>query len=94
MVYLEMDIMQFKVDEGRVYGARYYTVEPVVDFPLFNVPWYEMIGWVEETFGPSEGSIWFDKNVAPEAGQRWYANNSKFWFRKEEDRSWFILRWQ
>jgi hypothetical protein len=86
--------MQFKMDEGRVYGARYYTVEPVADFPLFDVPWYDMIEWIEQTLGPSEGSIWFSKNVAPEAGQRWYTNNSKFWFRNEADRNWFILRWQ
>ncbi len=85
--------MDIKLGEGRVYGARYYTVEPVAAWP-YNIDWYSMIDWVEETFGPSKGSIWFDKNIAPEAGQRWYVNNSKFWFRNKKDLEWFILKWQ
>jgi hypothetical protein len=84
--------MELKLGEGRVYGARYYTIEPIQDWQ-YNIDWYSMIDWVEEIFGPSEGSIWFDKNVAPEAGQRWYTNNGKFWFRNEEDRTFFVLRW-
>ena len=82
-----------KISEGRVYGSRYYTVEPVPDWP-YNIDWYGMIDWLESTYGPSKGSIWFEKNVAPEAGERWYANNSKFWFRNKKDLEWFILKWQ
>jgi hypothetical protein len=39
------------------------------------------------TFGPSaEDGVW-----TPD--QRWYANNSKFWFREEKDLEWFMLKW-
>ncbi len=85
--------MIFKLDEGRVYGARYYTAEPKTDEWREVVPWYDMEAWIEEIFGPSKGSIWFDKR-APDPGERWYANNSKFWFRNKEDLEWFLLRWQ
>ena len=73
-------------DEGKVYGARYYTVEPV------GGVWYEMETWCMDTFGTTTGSIWAD-GTAPEPAQRWYMNNRKFWFRNAKDRDWFILRW-
>ena len=30
---------------------------------------------------------------APRPGERWYADNRKFLFRNEADRTLFILRW-
>jgi len=81
--------MNFECLEGRVFGARYYTVEPKFDFWSVKVPerWDDMMKWCLDTFGstPSDG-IW-----TPSA--RWYANNAKFWFRKEEDKMLFLLRW-
>jgi len=75
------------LSEGTVYGARYYTVEPV------GGNWLEMETWVLKTYGKSTGSIWAE-NKAPEPAQRWYMNNRKFWFRDEKDRTMFILRWR
>jgi hypothetical protein len=49
-----------------------------------------MEAWCKETFGASTGSIW---SAWQEPGERWYANNSKFWFRDEADQTWFLLRW-
>ena len=74
---------------GTVYGEQYYTVAPpMVAWP----PWSDMEEWCIETFGASTGSIWFKANIqAP--NERWYQNNSKFWFRSEADLSWFLLRW-
>jgi hypothetical protein len=44
--------------------------------------------WCVESFGASaEMGVW-------EPGARWYANNAKFWFRNDEDRTLFLLRWQ
>jgi hypothetical protein len=74
-----------KLDEGRVYGARYLTVHPENGWH-----WNEMMAWMVETFGPSgtpENPGCWSPN------QRWYANNAKFWFRNEKDRTMFILRW-
>jgi hypothetical protein len=78
------------IDEGRVYGARYFTVQPefVADVPTwFKTEWDEMVEWCETTYGPRpEGGVFVP-------GGRWYINNSRFWFREQKDMEWFILRW-
>jgi len=74
---------------GTVYGKRYYTISP----PMFESNWPDMELWCAETFGPT-GSLWKErKNLTPEPNQRWYANDSKFWFLEEKDLNWFVLRW-
>ncbi len=81
-------LQDLKLDQGTVYGSRYYTVEPK------GGDWLAMEQWCLDTFGPT-GSIWSEtKNLTPEPLQRWYANNRKFWFKEEKDRDWFILRWR
>jgi len=80
-----MDVMgfhPFTFSEGRVYGARYLTVHP-----NNSDGWNEMMQWMIDTFGPTaHDGVWT-------SGMRWYANNAKFWFRDEQDLSWFILKW-
>ena len=81
-------ISDLVLSEGTVYGSKYYTVEPV------GGNWPEMELWCHETLGET-GDIWKEtKNLAPEPLQRWYANNRKFWFKEEKDRTMFILRWR
>jgi hypothetical protein len=60
------------LSEGRVYGARYYCVEPV------GGNWMEMESWCLDTYGNC-GSAW-DK--ATEPNSRWYMNDRRFWFRE------------
>lgn len=74
---------------GTVYGVPYYTVKPKLEWwkPLEQPNWQDMLEWCETTFGGSNASAW-----DPDA--RWYANNSKFWFRHESDRTLFLLKWQ
>jgi hypothetical protein len=73
---------KLQLSEGQVYGARYLTVHPNNGFK-----WNEMMAWMVSTFGPSaEDGVWTPN-------MRWYANNSKFWFREEKDLTIFILRW-
>ena len=82
--------MKLICDEGKVFGARYYTVNPVFEYWWGTEPkeWNKMVEWCVDTYGPSPSDgLWTP-------GARWYVNNSKFWFRKIEDRSWFMLRWQ
>ena len=77
---------------GTVYGAQYYTVAP----PMGGTPWRDMEAWCQATFGASTGSIWSAwqcQAAWQESSERWYVNNSKFWFRDEADRTWFLLRW-
>lgn len=72
-------------NEGKVYGARYYTVEPI------GGNWIEMETWALDTFN-NPGSVW-DATEVPLVNHRWYMNDRKFWFRNAKDRDWFILRW-
>lgn len=84
-----------RVGEGRVYGARYHTVEPL--FPghidtWFRDEWKAMEAWCTEVMGiPSE--VWALSGKSPPVNQRWYVNSSKFWFRNESDMTMFIMRW-
>jgi hypothetical protein len=78
------------LSEGQVYGARYHCVEPI------GGNWREMEDWCISTYGSSTGSIWAEQvdKLTAKPGERWYANNRKFWFRKESDRTLFILKWR
>jgi hypothetical protein len=78
------------LSEGQVYGARYHCVAPV------GGNWREMEDWCINTYGETTGSIWAEEvdKKTPAPGERWYANNRNFWFRKESDRTLFILKWR
>jgi hypothetical protein len=83
-------VSDLKLSEGTVYGSSYYCVEPV------GGSWREMEAWVLKTCGESTGSIWAEEKYkhAANAGERWYGNNRKFWFREEQDRTMFVLKWR
>jgi hypothetical protein len=83
-------ITNLVLTEGKVYGARYYCVEPV------GGNWREMEDWCIQICGESTGSIWAEQvnKTTPQPGERWYANNRKFWFREEKDRTMFVLKWR
>ncbi len=83
MMWFEPGPYTILVDEGRVYGARYYTAHPTT-----GANWNDMMTWMIDTFGPtSADGVW-------SPGYRWYANNARFWFRNQEDLTVFLLRWQ
>ena len=79
--------MELALDEGRVYGARYHTAHPLFLFHSEMYTWRDMECWCTEIFGPTSADGVWTPNM------RWYMNNSKFWFRNEADRTFFILRW-
>jgi hypothetical protein len=83
-------ISDLNLTEGRVYGARYYCVEPI------GGHWREMEDWCIKTYGKTTGSIWAQEvdKTTPLVNERWYANNRKFWFRNEADRTMFIMKWR
>jgi hypothetical protein len=81
-----LPVEDLKLTEGTVYGSRYYCVEPV------GGSWREMEHWCSEHFGSVGEHIWGEK--VPEPVQRWYMNNRKFWFRDEQDRLIFVMRWR
>lgn len=80
-------LTDLKLSTGTVYGARYYTVQPV------GGDWLEMETWCYKTFGKDDKPIWGEK-TAPEPAQRWYMNNRKFWFRDEKDQLMFVMKWR
>lgn len=82
-----MPVSDIVLNEGTVYGARYYTAEPI------GGNWLEMEQWCNKVFGDGCRALWGEAK-APEPARRWYANNRKFWFREEKDRDWFIVRWR
>jgi hypothetical protein len=82
-------VSDLTLSEGTVYGARYYCVEPV------GGNWREMEDWCIKTYGFTTGSIWAQEvdKTTPLVNERWYANDRRFWFRNERDRTLFIMRW-
>ena len=83
-------VTDLKLSEGTVYGSRYYCVEPV------GGNWLGMEKWCIQACGESTGSIWSEEKYkhAANPGERWYGNNRKFWFRDEQDRTMFVLKWR
>lgn len=86
--------MKLEIEEGRVYGARYYTAKPILTWDLEADDWGgvdtwpQMVEWCVETYGPTpKDGIW-------RPGMRWYVNNAKFWFSNQTDLTLFVLRWQ
>lgn len=84
--------MELVLDEDQVYGARYHTVKPMyawdIEYNWHSIkPWHDMVAWCVKTYGPTpKDGIWTP-------GARWYVNNTKFWFRNQEDQVIFMLRW-
>ncbi len=78
-------VQELVISEGKVYGARYYCVEPI------GGSWLEMESWCIDTYG-SSGSMW-DITQTPLINHRWYMNDRKFWFRNETDRTLFVIKW-
>ena len=73
--------------------TQYYTVEPI------GGNWLDMETWCVDTFG-DRSNVWditasySDEQLAWRERGRWYANDRKFWFRNESDRTMFILKWR
>lgn len=78
---------KLKLSEYDFNGTTYYIVKPVGWMHKEELTWNEMITWVVDTFGPTA----YDGVWTP--GERWYANNARFYFKDIKDRDWFVLRW-
>lgn len=77
----------------RVWGPRlYYGVRVPDQWRGGEVTsvhdWENWQNWICEVIG-SKGNVWDCDSIDP----RWFTNNSTFYFRNEEDRSMFLLRW-
>lgn len=70
------------VSQGTVFSRPYHTVEP------HGGSWLDMESWCCNTFG-EPGSVWGDFTT----NNRWYMNNSRFWFRDQKDLAFFLMKW-
>ena len=78
---------QLKLSQIELNGESYYEIRPVGWMHKDELQWNDMITWVVDTFGPTaRDGVWTP-------GQRWYANNARFYFKDIKDRDWFIMRW-
>ncbi len=73
--------------ENKINGCRYYCVQPE------GGSWIDMEAWNIKTFG-EPGDIWPKEGFVRSDMPRWVANNRKFWFRSEADRTMFVLKWR
>jgi hypothetical protein len=82
--------------EKRLNGSRYYSVRPVFENEFSSISYYvhesrrewnKMDDWCANMFGERPFNTW------PAAGERWFANDSSFWFRDEADKLLFMLKW-
>ena len=83
--------MELILSEGMVYGEKYHTVHPSLDWVVYNEKsgsyWKHIEDWCKDTYGPTPVcGVWTPY-------MRWYMNNSKFWFRDKKDLEWFVIRW-
>lgn len=78
---------KLKLSVIEIHDELYYEVRPVGWMHKDELQWNDMITWVVDTFGPTaRDGVWTP-------GQRWYANNARFYFKDIKDRDWFIMRW-
>lgn len=80
--------MSLDVYEKPIHGARYYCVE----VKGWGLGWTDMENWAKATYG-EPGEVWPQDNFLWPEAPRWVMNNRTFWFRKESDRTLFILKW-
>jgi hypothetical protein len=76
------------LDTIPAHDVEYYTVRPIGKSLMGDwIVWDDMIAWCIKTYGPTpKDGVWT-------TGQRWYVNNTRFWFKDIADRDWFVLRW-
>ena len=84
------ELQDIRLSTGTIMDVPYYTAEPV------GGSWGDLERWVRATFG-EPGDVWnigkSDEFAWPNL-DRWYMNNSKFWFREESDRTLFVIKWR
>jgi hypothetical protein len=85
-------IEELVLGQSTYMDTQYYTVEPI------GGNWLAMETWCVDTFG-DRSNVWDitssypDEQLAWRERGRWYANDRRFWFLNERDRTVFILRW-
>ena len=76
--------MNFTTGTYQGTGPFYYWVSPVPAVRPDNCLLYDEIwDWCNKTFGPP--GTWTSRT--------WMAGNNRYYFQKETDRAFFILRW-
>ena len=53
----------------------------------------EILAWAELAYGPPADTVYQLDQFAWPDGARWANRTSDYWFRKESDRTMFLMRW-
>jgi hypothetical protein len=77
----EINVKHLKTGYADDQPSHPYWVRPC---NYSQVEWLNIRNWMLETFGDCNWSI---------PNGRWVGSNRKYWFRHEQDRTFFILRW-
>lgn len=91
-------------EEKRLNGAKYYVADVRIGLAEnisgnwwmpngvskqeLQRDWLKLEDWCHSTFGERPYNEW------PTSSDRWFVNNSAFWFRNNDDLLMFLLRWQ
>lgn len=87
--------MKLLVSHDTVYGKLYNVAEfEPTHWGVGDREWIELEKWCEKNFGPHCGLMWGTEKSIHTPNGRWYMSAGRFWFRDEEDLSYFLLRWQ
>lgn len=81
--------MKLTVEEKRWHGCKYQVVHPYLDswsLSQNNHTWNNISQWCYDIYGKPGDPF---SNTT----DRWYLNNSAYWFRDERDLSLFLMRW-
>lgn len=82
-----------EVSDGTILGSHYHSAKPIYDDGAYAISgrsekWDKAVEWCVENFGTTR-LPWVNGGKL----ERWYVNNSTFWFKNEEDLTLFLLRW-
>lgn len=81
--------MKLTIEQKKWHGCKYTAVKPFLtswSISENNDLWNEISQWCYDTYGKPGDPFTGD-------AERWYLNNSAYWFRTEEDLMMFMLRW-
>lgn len=77
-----------------IHGEPYHTVRPTAVIRIEQ--WDHMLSWAQQQFGTAcnfEPGCVGQRVQVPSVGERYYVDNTRFWFRHSRDRDCFVAHW-
>ena len=77
-----------------IHGEPYHTVRPTAVIRIEQ--WDHMLSWAQQQFGTAcnfEPGCVGQRVQVSSVGERYYVDNTRFWFRHSRDRDCFVAHW-